>query len=103
MNDYWALNPKTVKDWTPLRLPDVVLVTAALACYWGQIGLTNAFFQTSMHPDDIKKTAIKTPWGLFELSIYRRASAMRRRRIGLASTRLCGNLSAYVSRRLLMT
>ncbi|GAA6054862.1 hypothetical protein NBRC10513_006213 [Rhodotorula toruloides] len=69
VNDYRALNSNTVKNRTPLPVPDVVLADAALARYWGKIDLTNAFFQTPMHPDDIEKTAIKTPWGLFEWTV----------------------------------
>ncbi|GEM07630.1 transposase [Rhodotorula toruloides] len=45
VNDYRALNSNT---------------------YWGKIDMTNAFFQTPMEEEDIAKTAIKTPWGLFE-------------------------------------
>ncbi|GAA5989911.1 hypothetical protein JCM11641_002808 [Rhodosporidiobolus odoratus] len=66
VNDYRHLNSNTVKDRTPLPVPDVVLSDAALAKYWGKIDMTNAFFQTPMDKDDIAKTAIKTPWGLFE-------------------------------------
>ncbi|GAA5918690.1 hypothetical protein JCM5296_000410 [Sporobolomyces johnsonii] len=69
VNDYRRLNANTVKDRTPLPLPDLVLADAALANYWGKIDMTNAFFQTPMHPDDIEKTAIKTPWGLFEWTV----------------------------------
>ncbi|GAA5992242.1 hypothetical protein JCM11641_001277 [Rhodosporidiobolus odoratus] len=66
VNDYQSINGNTVKDRTPLPLPDVVLGDTARAKYWGKIDMTIAFFQTLMHPDDIAKTAIKTPWGLFE-------------------------------------
>lgn len=66
VNDYRALNDNTVKDRTPLPKPDEVLSEAARARYWGKIDLTNAFFQTPLADEDVEKTAIKTPWGLFE-------------------------------------
>ncbi|GAA5921705.1 hypothetical protein JCM1841_007097 [Sporobolomyces salmonicolor] len=69
VNDYRGLNSNTVKDRTPLPLPDLVLSDAALAKYWGKIDMTNAFFQTPMAEEDIEKTAIKTPWGLFEWTV----------------------------------
>ncbi|GAA5944073.1 hypothetical protein JCM1841_001868 [Sporobolomyces salmonicolor] len=69
VNDYRHLNSNTVKDRTPLPLPDLVLADAALAKVWGKIDMTNTFFQTPMDEDDIAKTAIKTPWGLFEWTV----------------------------------
>ncbi|GAA5963457.1 hypothetical protein JCM3765_003078, partial [Sporobolomyces pararoseus] len=69
LNDYRGINSNTVKDRTPLPLTDEILSEAALAKYWGKIDLTNAFFQSPVHPDDIEKTAIKTPWGLFEWTV----------------------------------
>ncbi|GAA6026234.1 hypothetical protein JCM8202_000461 [Rhodotorula sphaerocarpa] len=69
VNDYRALNDNTIKDRTPLPIPDEVLADAALAKIWGKIDLTNAFFQTPLAEEDIQKTAIKTPWGLFEWTV----------------------------------
>ncbi|GAA5826830.1 hypothetical protein JCM3770_005419 [Rhodotorula araucariae] len=69
VNDYRKINANTIKDWTPLPLPDVVLADAARAKVWGKIDMTNAFFQSPMHKEDIEKTAIKTPWGLFEWTV----------------------------------
>ncbi|GAA5999199.1 hypothetical protein JCM11641_001366, partial [Rhodosporidiobolus odoratus] len=69
VNDYRELNGNTVKDRTPLPIPDEVLADAALAKYYGKIDMTNAFFQTPMDEADIAKTAIKTPWGLFEWTV----------------------------------
>ncbi|GAA5973435.1 hypothetical protein JCM11641_006458 [Rhodosporidiobolus odoratus] len=62
VNDYRGLNSNTVKDRTPLPIPDEILADAALAKYWGKIDMTHAFFQTPMDEEDIAKTAIKTPW-----------------------------------------
>ena len=69
VNDYRALNDNTVKDRTPLPKPDEVLSEAARARYWGKIDLTNAFFQTPLAEEDVAKTAVKTPWGLFEWTV----------------------------------
>lgn len=69
VNDYRVLNDNTIKDRTPLPKPDEVLSDASRARYWGKIDLTNAFFQTPLTDEDIEKTAIKTPWGLFEWTV----------------------------------
>ncbi|GAA5982121.1 hypothetical protein JCM11641_000594 [Rhodosporidiobolus odoratus] len=69
VNDYRGLNGNTIKDRTPLPIPDEVLADAALAKYWGKIEMTNAFFQTAMAEEDVQKTAIKTPWSLFEWTV----------------------------------
>ncbi|GAA6058441.1 hypothetical protein NBRC10513_008163, partial [Rhodotorula toruloides] len=55
VNDYCALNSNTVKDRTPLPVPDVVLADAAPARDWGKIDLRNAFFQTPMHPETCRR------------------------------------------------
>jgi hypothetical protein len=31
--------------------------------------MTNSFFQTQVHPDDIHLTAVRTPWGLYEWTV----------------------------------
>src|ERR1700761_2422700 len=31
--------------------------------------MTNSFFQTRMHPDDVTLTAVNTPWGLYKWAI----------------------------------
>lgn len=69
VNDYRSLNDNTVKDRTPLPKPDEILHEASHARFWGKIDLTNAFFQTPIASEDIEKTAIKTPWGLFEWTV----------------------------------
>ncbi|GAA5981406.1 hypothetical protein JCM10908_004099 [Rhodotorula pacifica] len=69
VNDSRSLNSNTVKDRTPLPVPDVVLSDAAQAKIWGKIDMTNAFFQTPLAEEDIEKAAIKTPWGLFEWTV----------------------------------
>jgi hypothetical protein len=33
---------------------------------WSKMDMTNSFFQTCVHPDDIHLTAVTTPLGLYE-------------------------------------
>ncbi|GAA5974652.1 hypothetical protein JCM11641_007040 [Rhodosporidiobolus odoratus] len=66
LNDYRRLNANTVKDRTPLPVPNEILAQSAQARYWGKIDMSDAFFQTLVNEADIHKTAIKTPWGLYE-------------------------------------
>ncbi|GAA5993032.1 hypothetical protein JCM11641_000854 [Rhodosporidiobolus odoratus] len=95
VNDYRRINDNTVKDRTPLPLPDIVLADAALAKVWGKIDMTNAFFQTPMAEEDIPKTAIKTPWGLFEWTVMPQglcnAPATHQARVNEALRHLVGN------------
>ena len=66
VHDYRALNEKTVKDHTPLSRQDEILELLVSAIIGGKIDLVSAYYQIRMHPDDIHKTAIKTPFGLYE-------------------------------------
>ncbi|GAA5833756.1 hypothetical protein JCM3766R1_000088 [Sporobolomyces carnicolor] len=66
LNNYRHLNENTVPDLTPLPLPDEILSTTATTQFWGKIDMSDAFFKTLMAEEDIEKTAIKTPWGLYE-------------------------------------
>ena len=69
VHDYRALNEKTVKDHTPLPRQDEILELLVRAVVRGKIDLVNAFYQIRMEPDDIHKTAIKTPFGLYEWTV----------------------------------
>ena len=66
VHDYRALNEKTVKDHMPLPRQDEILELLVRAVVRGKIDLVNAFYQILMEPGDIHKTAIKTPFGLYE-------------------------------------
>ncbi|GAA5880218.1 hypothetical protein JCM8547_002823, partial [Rhodosporidiobolus lusitaniae] len=66
LNDYRRLNANTIKDRTPLPVPDKILSQAATGKFWAKIDMSDAFFQTLVYEPDIPKTAMKTPWGLYE-------------------------------------
>ncbi len=66
VNDYRALNANTVPDMHPLPKISDILADCAKGKIWGKIDMTNSFFQTKVHPDDVKYTAVTTPFGLYE-------------------------------------
>lgn len=66
VNDYRALNENTIADRFPLPRIDEILADCGRGCFWGKLDMTNAFFQTKVHPDDIRYTAVRTPFGLYE-------------------------------------
>jgi hypothetical protein len=57
------LNSNTVLDSHPLPRIDDILADCAKGQIWSKIDMTNSFFQTQVHPDDIHLTA---PFGLYE-------------------------------------
>ncbi len=66
VNDYRALNENTVPDVHPLPNMQEILLDCACSKIWGKLDMTNSFFQTCIHPDSFKYTAITTPFGLYE-------------------------------------
>lgn len=64
--DYRALNSRTKEDRYPV--PHIQEFSSQLAgsSIFSRIDLVKAFHQIPVHPDDIPKTAIITPFGLFE-------------------------------------
>ena len=69
VNDYCALNSNTVRDSFPLPRIDDILADCGKGKIFGKMDMTNSFFQTRMHPDDIHLTAVQTPWGLYEWTV----------------------------------
>jgi hypothetical protein len=45
---------------------DDILTDGTKGKIWSKIDMTNSFFQTRMHPDDIRLTVVTTPLGLWE-------------------------------------
>ncbi|KAK3881302.1 hypothetical protein Pcinc_014253 [Petrolisthes cinctipes] len=64
--DYRALNSRTVEDRYPV--PNIQEFTSQLSgsTIFSRIDLVKAFHQIPVHPTDIPKTAIITPFGMFE-------------------------------------
>ncbi|SGZ33170.1 BQ5605_C041g11939 [Microbotryum silenes-dioicae] len=96
VNDYRELNKHTIKDRTPLPLPDNILSTCSNAQFWAKIDMTNSFFQTKMAEEDIHKTAVSTPWGLYKWTVMPmglcNAPATHQRRVNEALQGLLGTI-----------
>lgn len=69
VNDYWVLNSNTVLDSYPLLCVDNILADCAKGKIWSHLDMTNSFFQTRVHPDNIHLTAITMPFRLYEWTV----------------------------------
>ncbi len=69
VNDYRVLNENTIPDVHPLPSIQEILSDCARGKIWGKLDMTNSFFQTRVHPDHVKYTAITTPFGLYEWTV----------------------------------
>ena len=64
--DYRALNARTIPDRYPIRhITDYANHLAGCKGF-STINLVRAYHQIPVHQDDVQKTAITTPFGLFE-------------------------------------
>src|SRR5882762_588947 len=66
VNDYRVLNANTVLDAHLLPRVDDILADCAKGKIWSKLDMTNSFFQTKVHPDDVHLTAVTTLFGLYE-------------------------------------
>ena len=66
VNDYCVLNSNTVLDSYPLPRVDDILADCAKGRIWSRLDMTNSFFHTWVHPDDIHLTTVTTPFSLYE-------------------------------------
>ena len=64
--DYRQLNSNTIPDNYPLPRITEILADCGKGKIWSTIDMTDSFFQTRIHPDDIHKTAVTTPSGAYE-------------------------------------
>ena len=67
--DYRALNNVTISDHYPIPHIHDFSATLHRSTIFSKIDLLKAYYQISVHPDDIPKTPITTtPFGLFEFT-----------------------------------
>lgn len=96
VNDYRHLNRLMVPDNYPLPWIDDILADCAKGKIWGKIDMMNSFFQTLVHPDDIKYTVTLTPFGLWEWVVMpmgmRNSPATHQRCVTLALKDLIGKI-----------
>ena len=64
--DYRQLNANTIPENFLLPWVDGILADCVKGKTWAMIDMTDCFFQTRMHPDNIHKTAVTTPFGAYE-------------------------------------
>ena len=64
--DYRQLNAKCLKDAFPLPRIDESLDAMSGTCLFSSLDLAHGYFQVTMHPDYVAKTAFRVPWGLYE-------------------------------------
>ena len=96
VNDYRQLNANTVTDSFPIPRIDDILADCAKGKIWATIDMTNSFFQTRMHPDDVHLTAVNTPWGLYEWLVMpmgiKNAPSIHQRRVTAALRQHIGKI-----------
>jgi hypothetical protein len=96
VNDYRQLNANTVVDSHPLPRVDNILADCAKGKIWSRLDMTNSFFQTRVHPDDIALTAVTTPLSLYEWLVMpmglRNAPPIHQRRMTAALCPFLGKL-----------
>lgn len=96
VNNYCALNSNTVPDAHPLPTMQEILSDCGHGKIWGKIDMTNLFFQTRVHPDDVKFTAVTTPFGLYKWLVMpqgcRNAPATHQRQMFKALRPLIGSI-----------
>ena len=60
------LSTNTVLDAHLLSHVDDILVDCAKGKFWSKLDMSNLFFQTLVHPDDIHLTVVTTVVALYE-------------------------------------
>lgn len=96
VNDYRLLNDNTIPDRHPLPTVEEILSDCGKGKIFGKLDMTNSFFQTRVHPDDVPYTAVTTPFGLYEWLVMpqgcRNAPATHQRRMVGALRPLIGKI-----------
>ena len=62
-------NDNTVADHSQIPNQQTILQAVAKGKYHSKIDLSDAYFQTRVHPDDVKYNTIKTPFGRFTCQV----------------------------------
>jgi hypothetical protein len=77
-----------VHDVFPLPCIEDILADCAKGKIWSTIDFTDSFFQTRLHPDSVKYTAVTTPVGLYEWLVMpqglRNTPSIQQRRVTAA-------------------
>ena len=96
VNNYRKINENTIPDNHPLLCVDDILADCAKGKIWGKMDMTNSFFQTRVHPDDIHLTAVTTPFGMYKWTVMpmggRNAPATHQHRMCSALRHLIGDI-----------
>ena len=66
VNNFCELNLNTVPDNHPLPKIEEISCDCTKGRIFAKIDMTYTFFQTNVHPHDVKWLAVHTPWGLYE-------------------------------------
>src|SRR5258705_3659693 len=94
--DYRRINENTIPDNYPMPKVNEILSDCARGKLFCKIDLKDSFFQTRVHPDDIHKTAVSTPRGLYEWTVMpmglRNSPAIQQRRLESALRDLLRNI-----------
>ena len=82
------LNRVTIKDnYIPPRVDDL-LARIPQNCVFSKVDLEKAFFQIPIRPEDQAKTAVITPFGLYEYIVMPMGLKMHHKRYRDMSTQL---------------
>ena len=96
VNDYWALNDNTVPNHYPLPRIKTILSNCAKGSIWAKIDMMNSFFQTRVHPDDVKFMAVMTPFSLYKWVVMpmgcKNAPATHQRQMNQALCKYIGKI-----------
>jgi len=68
VNDYHILNSNIILDSHPYQELEDIPVDCPKGKIWSKLDMTNSFFQTHIHPDDVHRTAVTTPFSLWVVS-----------------------------------
>lgn len=75
-------------DNYPLPNIDEILTDCTKGKIWAKINMTDSFFQTRMHPEDVKYTTVSTPQGAFEWLVmpmgFRNSPAIHQHQVAMA-------------------